>query len=74
MIIYPTFDRSIRLHIQFFDEKFSADQFVFILPIPVGSNKINSAAIFATPTVFSSDTMFEQLPAKTFEWVHHIFT
>ena len=33
MIIYPTFDRSIRLHIQFFDEKFSADQFVFILPI-----------------------------------------
>ena len=33
MIIYPTFDRSFRLHIQFFFEKFSPSQFVFILPI-----------------------------------------
>ena len=33
MIKYPTFDRSIRLHIQFFDEKFLPEQFVFILPI-----------------------------------------
>ena len=35
MIKYPTFDRSIRLHIQFFDEKFLPEQFVFILPITI---------------------------------------
>ena len=29
----PTFDRSIRLRTQFFDEKFSPEQLVFILPI-----------------------------------------
>ena len=33
MITYPTFDHSIRLHIQFFDEKFSPEQFVFILAL-----------------------------------------
>ena len=38
MIIYPTFDRSIRLHIRrkiHIDEKFSPDQFVFILPFEI---------------------------------------
>ena len=42
MIKYPTFDRSIRLHIQFFDEKFLPEQFVFILPLLSGQNIIVS--------------------------------
>ena len=33
MITDPAFDSSIRVNIQFFDEKFLAEQFVFILPI-----------------------------------------
>ena len=35
MITDPTFDRSISLRIQFFDEKFSPEQFLFILPVQV---------------------------------------
>ena len=42
MIKDPTFEHSIRLHIQFFDENFSPEQFVFILPFITSLNYENS--------------------------------
>ena len=37
-------------------------------------HKIDAASIFAAPTILTPDAMIKQLPAKTVERMHHIFS
>ena len=41
---------------------------------PVSSYKINTTSIFAAPAILTPDAMVKQLPAKTVERMHHIFS